>query len=193
MTKDYLSCKTCEQLAQQLVDEQAELFRHQALIDSIKMAIYQKKLEVITRKTKGKAFMIDGKVKIVTDVESFMTENNMCFSLTFATQHVGTQIGSTLTKTERDLLSKYENLFEQCKYYLDDDLAHRIYYIGKRLKDLKNGIGLVNDSNLYHFNYDDASKPGFFDETGIKVEVKNNITRAYEAKTLEDLRIRVRR
>lgn len=191
MEVEFNSSKTCELLARQLVEEQAELLKRTSLVKSIKETIREKKLEVIKYRTEGKLFKIHGDRCIVTEVRSIHFENEMCFALTFVAEATNSVEGKKLTKKESDLIIQYEATFKKYKNnYWDKNWVSKIIGIANELACLKNGIRLIDDMFMWGFGFDDATKPGFFDETGIYIQVIEN----YQPKKykLEELRVRNR-
>ena len=61
MAKDFFSKEVCEQLAHELVTEQAELLKHEALVKTMKEKLVEGKKQLIWSLIGRKTFLFEGK------------------------------------------------------------------------------------------------------------------------------------
>lgn len=168
MEKEFISNSVCGLLAQQLVEEQAEVVKHQGTVNIIKRTILEKKTEVIKRLVRGRFFKFNGMKVIVMNVESYETERGFIVTLTFGEDPESATRYIQLTKKEKDLLAQYTEAFGQCKLDLDNDWERKASKAGYSLGYLKHGICPINQ--IYReFNFDGAKDPDYFKTTGIFV------------------------
>ena len=66
-----------EQIAQDLVKEQAEALKHQTLVDEYKKILVEGKKEIIRKLVKGKRLYFDGKLAIVLEVKFDVEDNKL--------------------------------------------------------------------------------------------------------------------
>ena len=183
--------KVFEKLAQQLVEEQAELIKKEAIVQGLKKAIREKKLEVIEQCVDGKMLKLDGKKGVVAQLECCDCEDSMEIILHFGVDPIMVvQDVATLTRKERELLREYKPYYDSCKCYLDEVLGSDILNIARQLKKLKHGIEIII-SYTWHISYDDATQPDFFERTGLAVG--GYIGCGVERKMLEDVVFRANR
>ena len=82
MNKEY-SLELCKQLACELVTEQAEVVKHQAIIETIKDAIVKKKQQVIEQRLLGKMTNILRYDHLVLDIDVEKQDESILVSVTF--------------------------------------------------------------------------------------------------------------
>lgn len=183
--------KVFEKLAQQLVEEQAELIKKEAIVQGLKKAIREKKLSIVKQCVEGKMLKLDGKTGVVAQLECCDCEDSMKILLHFGVDPImAVQNDATLTKKERKLLQKYKQYYGSCKCYLDEVLGSDVLDIARQLKKLKHGIELIIPY-AWHISYDDATQPDFFVKTGLAVG--GYIGCGVERKMLEDVVFRANR
>ena len=157
-------CKSIiEHLAQQLVSEQVEVIKHQALVDTIKQAIKEKKLSIIHDLINDQIFYIDHKYYFVQEINAEDMSDGFEVAVTLV--ELDPSIDDTnLTKRERELLAEYKQVsLSGCWCGL--------FELSQSLAVLKHGIKLVK--RIYtRFYFDDASEPEFNEQSGIKVGCK---------------------
>lgn len=166
--KFLLSNSVCELLAQQLVTEQAEVVKHQGTVNIIKQAILEKKTEIVKRLVRGRMFKFEGKLVIVTNVNSYESEEGFVITFTFAEEPVSATRFISLTKREKDLLNQYSEAFKYCRQRYETCWEREVSKLGYALGILKHRISLIEHSSQ-EFRFDDAKEPGFFRTTGILV------------------------
>ena len=94
--------KVFEKLAQQLVEEQAELMKRQATVEGLKKAIREKKLSIVKQCVEGKMLKLDGKAGGVAQLECCDCEDSMKILLHFGVDPIMVvQDVATLTWKER--------------------------------------------------------------------------------------------
>jgi hypothetical protein len=169
MAKVIYSNQVCGLLAQQLVEEQAEVVKHEAVVKELKNAIISRKVEVVSNLVEGRVFDFDNKQVIVLDIDSYEVDDGFYIELIFGELPTSATLGFQLTKRESELLSKYTYAIDRCSRNFDRNWYIRANDVANELANLKNGIKLIERS-LYGFNFDDAIDPDFFKKTGITVE-----------------------
>lgn len=168
MAKDtYFSSQVCEQLARELVHEQAELLKHETLIRAIKAKIVEGKKQLIESVILGRTFKIDGKKTTVIRVDYDEFPNALRVIITLGLRPEDVRIPYSLTKKEKELINDYEDLLQFCKE--DRDYTpHEAADVALELKTLKNGICLTYiDTCLIDMS--NATTHGFFEESGFEV------------------------
>ena len=168
MEKYNLTSKVCEQLAQQLVEEQAELVKRTAVVEQIKNSIREKKMDVIGRKLMGRVFKYRGKRYIVTNLEHEY-EGNGLFVLVHLGEYKDPINEAKLTKRERALLLEYREALKTCRWTLVSEESRKAHHAAKQLRILKHGIDLEVCFSEF-FNFDEFAQPDFFKHSGIMVQ-----------------------
>ena len=167
MTNRNLSNQVYELLAQQLAAEQAEVIKHEAIVESIKQSILNKKLDVIQRVIGGKLFRHEGKRFIVLYESAYDTESGISVIMSFCEDPDDYLDGAGgLTKKEIDLLGKYKVAFSHCIWNQDADWRIELFGASNQLARLKNDIRLIK-TMFWEFSYDEACDPEFFKRSGI--------------------------
>ena len=170
MDKVFVSNQVCEQLARQLVEEQAEMLKHKAIVEGIKQAILQKKTEVIKEKVAGKLFRLSKMSALVLDVFGTDLEND--FAITFRFVESPDSIlrnQHQFTRKEKVLIDDYTSAFCEYTKHPSRDAERKLYNISNHLELLKHGIKPVT-LGFRRFSYDEAAEPEFFEKTGIEVD-----------------------
>ncbi len=171
MEKRKLSKLACCQLAKQLVEEQAELVKHQTLVDMLRKAIIVKKKEVIKDLVGGRILKIENRRMALLSVEVEEHYNKIRI-VTWLGQEPNEAIkGLKLTAIEKKLMREYERAFGRCYNESSDSDAwsEKALYSGERLMRLKNRMSVLYRSSDY-FEYDDATDPNFFNTTSIVID-----------------------
>ena len=166
MDKINMPKEVCERLAQQLVEEQAELVKREAVVNGLKDAIFRKKKEIILYKIDGSFFRLDRlmyPLSITISHDSEYMDVNICFG---ADPDEAIPTGMILTKREKDLFEGYKTSFNN---FLDWERPEDGMEAWKKileLKQLKNGLNLGKYKN-WLIRLSDATEPGFFTRTGL--------------------------
>lgn len=167
MEKDFqISAQVCEQLARELVTEQAELLKHEAIVENIKKAIMEKKTEIVKKVAERKLFLYGGKRFIVLGVSSIEADNRIFMMMEFC-EYPGKAIGELhLTRREKELLEQYKAAFSFCLMNNDESWEHDLFSAACQLARLKNSIHLT-EGRFWEFSFDEASNSDFFKMSGI--------------------------
>lgn len=167
MTKNFFSNKVYQLLIQQLATEQAEVVKHQAVVDGIKNRIFEAKKSLIMDKILDDAFLIDGKKVYAIEVQVDQKENEISVFVRFAVSpEYAIQEGIILTKREAELFAEYREAFEQYLHSVDGTIIERLINLAYSLIRLKNHVSLY-DYQSWDFPYEDADQPDFFKRTGL--------------------------
>lgn len=168
MAKHLITNKVCELLAQQLSTEQAEVVKHQAVVDGIMNRIFEAKKSLIMDKIQNDFFRIDGKKVYAIDVQVDQLENKISVCVNFAVSpDYAIQEGIILTKREAELFADYRKAFKQCfRYSSDGATVDQLKHLAISLKRLKNQVCLTF-CHFWDISYDDATDPDFLKRTGL--------------------------
>ena len=186
MANFIVSNSVCELLAQQLVEEQAEVIKHQGTVNNIKRTILEKKTEVIRKLVEGRMYKFEGKRVIVIEVSSFESQDGIFVMLSFAEDPASVNKQTSLTKREKELLEKYSEAFKHCRHHFDEYWGSEALRAAYALGSLKHGINLL-DERYWEFSFDEAKDPSFFKTSGITVDAFRGC--GYENVLLEDTRV----
>lgn len=168
MENSFISNQVCELLAHQMVEAQAEVLKHEAIVKNIRQTIVDKKVEVIKDIVTGKLFRIKDKTMIVTSVEGHETENGILVIMKYAQEPDSAVVGLTLTRRELNLFSDYREAFTRYVDSFDRDWIYRAEIAASNLSLLKNGIKLT-DLHFCSFSFSEARNPEFYEKTGVYV------------------------
>lgn len=163
-----LSTRVNEQLAQQLVTEQAEVVRHQAVVDGIKKAIMAKKRDVILKATQGKLLKWHDKPVIVLEVTMRDLGEKFEAEVIFGLEPTKALAGQKMTKKEASFVARYDECFGPCKYEYDKEYAEDAIYYADEVAQLKHFIELIRKSSWY-FSYEKVFLPGFYTSSGLDI------------------------
>ena len=166
-TKIY-SKQVCGLLAQQLVTEQAEVLKHQAVVESIWKTIVEKKTDIIKRIVNGNFFRIDGirylALKLSIEENGDMLVVDITFGIT--PDVIGSE--EKLTRREAELLKEYRDNYDKTIFGNIGEYGGKAVHAARELKYLKNQIYLLR---IKSFNIDmtKAFEPKFFEESGLLI------------------------
>jgi hypothetical protein len=181
MAKEFhFSQEVCEQLAQELVTEQAELIKHQVLVKAIKEKLWEVKKQLIEKLIKGKTFMLDGKQKTALIVEFGEYEGNLRVEVTIGMNTDDIDLPRSMTKKEKILVSDYQECLNLCGENYQYDFGRDAARDAQELKSLKNKIYLTYVC-VWDVDFSNATTPFFFEESGMEVLLNG------ETVMLEDL------
>ena len=156
-------------MAQQLVEEQAELVKRTAVVEQIKNSIREKKMDVIRRKLMGRMFRYRGKRYIVTNLEH-ENEGDGLYVMAYLGEVPDAYLKRTdLTKRERELLLEYQEELKSGRWYLTPKSSERVRDAVEQLSILKHGIDLEVCFSEF-FTFDEFAQPDFFKHSGIMVQ-----------------------
>ena len=180
-----------QKLAQQLVEEQVELVKREAVVQGLKKTIREKKLSVIKKRVEDRLLQLDGKKGLVVLLECDDFLGSMRFVL-----HLGLDPNdavrdeAVLTQKERELLQQYKHLFFCKAYNLDEEIGRELQRVASKLWTLKHGINLLIPY-AWNIPYDDATQPDFFEKTSL--EVDRHVGPSDQRMMIEDCLYRVKR
>ena len=166
MNLGYFENEVYQHMATKLMEEEAEVFRHKAVVAGIKESILEKKQEVIKNLIEGYRFEYHN--KLVTAVRTLVINFGlyMSVSVTFAENPERVKSLYQLTKKESELLKDYEILYRLLREGLNEKVINNLICIAVELKDLKHGLNLIT-TDVWTIPYKDASKADFFNESGL--------------------------
>ena len=161
-----LSKEVCEQLAQQLVKEQAELVKQDAVVNGLKDAIFRKKAEIIKDRIDGHFFKFD-RLMYPLSISILYASYYMAVSICFgADPDEAIPIGVILTKREKDLFEGYKTSFNNFLDWERPEDGMEAWRKILELRQLKNGLNLGKYKN-WLIRLSDATDPDFFTRTGL--------------------------
>ena len=173
METSIYSNSVCELLARQLATEQAEVVKHQAIVENIQKTIFDKKKEIIKRIVNNYFFSFEGKRYSVLDLSFGESDGIMIVSITFGEDPTDIDMEG-LTRRETELLKQYRKDYERSIDYEDKEVSSHAIRVARDLYWLKNRINLLRyETNSFHV--DQAISPGFFEETGIKIRMRGEL------------------
>ena len=187
MAKENYSNQVCELLAKQLVEEQAEMMKHEAVINNIKQAIVDKKVEVIKNKLHYRGVKYDGGVYYLAEINSHIEGTKFIIEIGMLVDPKSITKDYTLSPREKDLLQEYK---ERYLYYSSNlnSYHEEIRGMMRKMYRMKNSIILL--AYFHHtFNFDEAIEPDFFKKTGFTTGRFKSYTTHEE--TLEDCIVNV--
>lgn len=165
-TKVY-STLVYEQLARQLATEQAEVVKHQAVVDGIKQAIFDKKKDLIMHKIEGRSFKWGGKKVVAIETRIYQDADGLSVYVSFAEVPSGITRKDVLTKKEKEVCDLYAAAFDD---YLsacgDDEAKKKVIKVANLLSLLKHHLRLIH-FRVWSMKYDEAVDPDFFKKTGL--------------------------
>ena len=162
-----ISKPVCEYLAQQFLEEQAEVVKHQAIVEGLRKTIFDKKKEIIKRILENNFFCFDGIMYSILDISFGECNTAMLVGMTFGKTPKAIY-QEQFTKREAELFKQYRKSFENSFDGVDKEEGREAIRAARDLWGLKNKLDLLRfDTHLIEMS--EAVKPGFFDETGIKI------------------------
>lgn len=163
----------CELLAQQLATEQAEVLKHQAIVEGFQKTIFDKKKEIIKRIVNNYFFIIEGRVYSALDLSFGEGGDKLIVSITFGETPTDIDLKG-LTRREAELLKQYRKDYDRSIDYEDKEANNHAISVARNLYWLKNKINLLKyETNCIYI--DQAIRPGFFEETGIKIRTRGGL------------------
>ena len=191
--KNSLNKLVAEQLANELVQEMAELEKRQAVVNSIKEKICNMKKLIIGNLVEDSVFRIEGKKQIVLH-HSFQTYiNTMEVEMTFGIMPEEVlKMYPKLTKKEEELLGEYKKSFDRCCYGMLQEAGLKAEEIARKIILLRNRINLTNRI-VWQIDLGSATEPGFFESSGLEIRnIYKNISVSNNEKiTLENYKVRI--
>jgi len=154
-----------EQIAQNLVSEQAELLKHQTLVEEYKIILVEGKKQLIRKLVKGNKLYVDGKHVRVLEVKFSEEVNKLGVTVIAGLDPFREVLPNCLTKREKQLLDQYKIYFRYCNGR-DEKTLEYILEVVNKLSNLKNNIDL---GTCYYWTIDmiNATLPDFFSNSGL--------------------------
>lgn len=169
MAKDlFFSRELCEQLAHELVTEQAELLKHEALVKTMKAKIVEGKEQLINLLIGGKTFDSYGKKKTALGITYYEESDSLIVVVTFGRDPKNVGRGVRLTRREKALLEDYDYLRRCCAFGFSDGEGIDAVRTARKLEALKNHIYLVYNST-WKIDLENPNNSEFFNKSGLKV------------------------
>ena len=187
MAKENYSNQVCELLAKQLVEEQAEVMKHEAVVDNIKQTIVDKKVAIIKGILLHRAVKLDGGVYYLSEIYSHIDGTTFTIEIGLVISLSSISRNYTLSPREKVLVKEYEERFP---YYISDlnNYHEEIFGMMRKMVRMKNRINLSTGIHRT-FRFDDATDPNFFKKTGIVMGSYDGISS--REVMIEDCRIRM--
>ena len=169
MAKDlFYSSQVCKELACDLVTEQAELLKHESLVEQIKTKLVEGKQQLIEHLILGKELYYKGKKRTALHVNFYLEGDKMEVVVTMGIAPDGLVPRNRLTKKERMLVDDYKDLLYCCKNRSYENCFRDTLKVADELRSLKNGICLTNEP-CWVIDFGNATTPGFFEQTRLEV------------------------
>jgi len=168
----YYSSQVCEQLACELVTEQAQLLKHETLVNELKEKIVEGKKQIIKKLILGKEFLLEGKRMIAIKISFFERMDDMEVTVTMGLEPDECIMPNSVTKREQRLIDLYKDSCYSCKEYQDENSGSDASYWADRLLRLKNHH-LLTQCFWGRIDFANATTPGFFEQSGIVIHEEN--------------------
>ena len=163
--ENVISSQVCEQLAQQLVTEQVEMLKHEALIKEIKARLAEGKQQVIRKLILGRTFRLEGKKMTALKLLFDEKDGKLQVHVEMGLDPKSEVTSCLLTRKEEQLLREYRNSLAAYHYGLDIMVKNTLE-TARRLSCLKNCI-ILTRCYCWRIDLDNATTPGFFSESGL--------------------------
>jgi hypothetical protein len=161
----FFSSQVCEQLARELVTEQAEMLKHEALVKEIKAKLIEGKQQLIRKLILGKTFRLEGKKMTALEILFDEKDGKLQVHIEFGLDPESEVTPCLLTKNEKQLLKEYRNCLEACCYGLEY-MSNDTLEIARRLGCLKNSI-ILTRCYCWEIDINNTTTPGFFSKSGL--------------------------
>lgn len=170
-------------LAQQLIEEQAQVAKHQAIIDEIQNRIIDEKMNLIREVVRGRMFRVIDKTYAVIGYHASNTKVGFYVVLDLAENPDTATVGIELSEKEEELMEEYRKFFDGYYWSSDDRWEKGVMQTAMKLTAMNDELQLL-DVLTCEFDYSEATNPSFFERTGVEVGGFN--AERGEARTLED-------
>ncbi len=168
----YFSNEVCEQLARELVTEQAELVKHETLVKEIKAKLVDGKMQLVKHLILGKEFYYDGKKRTALLVDFYNEQDALRLVITMGLETEGKVPSKGLTRKEKELVQDYKTNVYFLKEGYDDESGIYAIEAADELRWLKHGIHLTY-CTYWVIDLLNATTPGFFEESSLYVKRPN--------------------
>ncbi len=166
-----LSKGLCQQLAKDLVKEEAALLKHEAAIKNIKQLIVEKKKEVIKEYTDYCHYNVQGMeselvyFKLYT---GYYNDEYLFVEAYIAALPDSIPADIVMTHAEARLIEKYKEAFNVYHEDRTEENGRKIIELAYSLFRLKHKIDLIHKSRKT-IEFDEIANTEFFDRTDIKI------------------------
>lgn len=168
MAKDFFSKEVCEQLAHELVTEQAELLKHEALVKTMKEKLVEGKKQLIWSLIGRKTFLFEGKRMTALAIDFYVEADSMVVYVTFGLDAADVVGDRLLTRKEKCLLKEYNMQCKLCREPGYEDVEKEALETAETLAFLKNGINLLR-YYAWTVDFSNPSSSNFFTESSMIV------------------------
>ena len=174
ITNLYFSSEVCEQLARELVTEQAELLKREALVKTMKAKIIEGKEQLINSLIGGKTFKARSGNRTALEITYYEEPDSLMVVVTFGRDSKDVVKDVRLTRREKALIEDYEDLRRCCANGFKDGDGIDAISIAEKLGVLKHHIYLVYPS-VWKIDLSNPDSNDFFKRSGLdtKMDDKN--------------------
>lgn len=172
MNKNFFNNQVCEQLARELVTEQAELLKHETLVKEIKAKLVEGKRQLIKKLIEGKDIYLDGRKRTALLVSFEVEEDRMMVVVTMGLEADHFTVPRNLTKREKELVQDYKFFLDSCKGEFYEDDGVEAIEVADKLAELRNQIRLTY-CTAWEIDFCNATTPDFFENSGLEVHREN--------------------
>ena len=173
MVKNFVfNGQVCEQLACELVTEQAQLLKHETLVNELKAAIVEGKKQLIKNLILGREFLLEGKRMVAIEISFFERLDDMEVTVTMGLDPDECILQNPVTKREQKLIDLYKDSLYLCKEYQDEYTGSEASNLADRLLRLKNHH-LLTQRFWGRIDFANATTPGFFEQSIIVIHEEN--------------------
>lgn len=184
MKCDYFNSEICKQLACDLVTEQAQLMKHEALANEIKAKIVEGKQKLIKKLILGKEIILDEKKLVVVDVNFYDNKDTMGVDVAMVMHPDNYKMPYALTRREQQFVDELRDLVPSCRDFFFDSLGKDTLHTAEELIDLKHGIKL-HKYRYWEIDFSSASTPGFFEQSGLEVRKEDGYYMLEDLETIK--------
>ena len=167
-----LTQNVCVKLAEELVSIETEVAKQNALLESVKGMIADKKTDVIRNILVGEELHFPSKTYMTLEVElgkEHLCKDDFVVFANLATDPKWVEdSGLKLSAAETKLFAVYKEAYENFYIYMDKDEIEKMKNAAQKMRGLKNKLNLML-IKFWTFEYEDATKERFFEETGVRV------------------------
>lgn len=170
MTKDlFFSRDVCEQLARELVTEQAELLKHEALVKTMKAKIIEGKEQLINSLIGGKTFKARRGNRTALEITYYEEPDSLMVVVNFGLDPKYVTKDVPLTRREKSLIEDYEWLIGSGANGFSNGDGIDAVKSARKLEVLKHHIYLVYPS-VWKIDLTNPDSSDFFKRSGLEVE-----------------------
>ena len=156
----------CEQLARELVTEQAQLVKHEALVKTMKAKIVAGKQQLIKHLIGGKVIKLYGKKRTVLNITFYEEPDSMMVVVTCGLNPDDVTKGLSLTRSEKRLIEDYDFCRICCDDPFDEESGIDAIRTAEKIELLKNHICLLTEFS-WTVDFSNPSSYGFFENSGL--------------------------